>query len=94
MTAQEKYDELLRAVFNFLDGASQHTSSSRMPTGGNYHLPSVLIEFADLRLWADVHHIEACAPEYERAHDYGQKLFADYDRLSQLLAKAMDRGDI
>jgi hypothetical protein len=94
MDAQEKYDELLCAVFNFLHDAHKHTSISRMPTGGDMHLPSVLIEFADLRLWTDFHHVEATAPEYERAHDYGQKLFAHYDRLSQLLYDAMERKDI
>jgi hypothetical protein len=94
MTAQEKYNELLRAVFNFLHDADQHTTTSRMPTGGDMFLPSVLIEFADLRLWTDFHHVEATAPEYESAHDYGQKLFAHYNKLSQLLYDAMERKDI
>ena len=94
MTAQEKYDELLGAVFNFLNEASEHTHPFYMATGGEYTLPSVCIEFADLRLWRDFHYIEACAPEYEGPHDYGQTLFRHYDHLSQLLANAMERKDI
>ena len=94
MTAQEKYDELLGAVFNFLNEASEHTNTFSMATGGELKLPSVCIEFADLRLWTDFHYSEACAPEYEGPHDYGQTLFRHYDRLSQLLENAMERKDI
>jgi len=94
MTAQEKYDELLCAVFNFLHETYSHTTTLGMSNGGGHKLPSVCIEFADLRLWTDFDYIEATAPEYESAHDYGQKLFVYYDKLSQLLYDGMQRKDI